>query len=262
MGIGPYRLFETITRFANVLSELDDAGIRIEVGDDFQRYRHYRAQCVDRKPVYPMFDVESSYIDHTNGFWVCGFEPGGEVIHTQAVRLLNLQSGTLDQHLKTHRHKYIAPDSTPDPDRTVFVGPRALGVVTGEVGYHGDFWVRSKGLGGPRSQGATAILSRMLLEIVELAWQPSYVFAFVPKRLAVKGTHLRYGYVHCEPGRWIGPDEQITDEDHLIWMDAGDLSAMCAEAPPTMRAQTLPRPKDAEPARREGLSVVEPAVRA
>lgn len=237
MKIGPSRLFETVTRFSGLLGDLEQVGIRVEVGDDFQRYRHYRAQCQSRAPIYPMFDIEKSYIDHTNGFWVCAFEPGGDLIHTQALRLLNLQDISLDAHLKLHRHKYITPDSTPDPDKTAFVGPRALQEITGQVGYQGDFWLRSEGLVGPRSFGATALLSRVLLELAGLAWGPSFIFALVPKKLAAKGAHLRYGYVHCEPGQWIGPDQQVTDEDHLIWMNSDDLAALCVAAPPRLSAR-------------------------
>lgn len=237
MKLEPSRLFETITRFMGLLSDLEEVGIRVEVGDDFRKYRHHRAQCQSRAPIYPMFDIENSYIDRTNGFWVCAFEPGGELIHTQAIRLLSLQDISLDEHFKLHRQKYITPDSTPDPDKTTFVGPRALQEITGQVGYQGDFWLRSEGLAGPRSFGATALLSRVLLELASLAWSPSFIFALVPKKLAAKGAHLRYGYTHCEPGQWIGPDQQITEEDHLIWMSSDDLAALCVAAPPRLSSR-------------------------
>jgi len=77
----------------------------------------------------------------------------------------------------------------------------ALKTITGKVCYQCDFWLRASGLGGPRSQGATALLSGILLQIMISSWKLSFVFAFVPQRLAAKGAHLRYGYSHCEPGR-------------------------------------------------------------
>ncbi|WP_442970487.1 hypothetical protein [Roseovarius sp. D22-M7] len=219
----------------------------MEIGDDFARYRTYRNQQHDRGPIYPMFDVASSYVDHTNGFWVCAFDPHGELIHTQAVRLLDLAGTTLGTHLADHRHKYITPDSTPDPDQTFYSGPDALHAITGRVCYQGDFWLRGRGLGGPRSQGATALLSRLLLEIMVAAWQPAFVFALVPKNLAAKGAHLRYGYCHCEPGRWLGPDRQVTEEDYLIWMGTNDMANLVAGAPQGLQvangvAAVLPGP--------------------
>ncbi|AEI94964.1 hypothetical protein RLO149_c030080 [Roseobacter litoralis Och 149] len=223
---------------SNTLIDLEQAGIRVEIGDDFAKYRAYRSQQADRSPLYPMFDVTRSYVDHTNGFWVCGFNAGGELVHTQAVRLLDLSGISLSTHLDKHRHKYITPDSTPDPDLTFYSGPEALHTITGQVCYQGDFWLRARGLGGPRSQGTTSLLSRVLLEVMIAAWNPSFVFALVPKQLAAKGAHLRYGYNHCDPGRWLGPDQQVTEEDYLIWMGASDMANMVRRAPQNLQRAT------------------------
>lgn len=219
----PRKLFELASHLSGTVQDLENAGIHIEIGDDFSKYRALRNRLPDRGPIYPMFDVASSYIDHTNGFWICGFNTSYELIHTQAVRLLDLSEVSLGSHLDNHRHKYITPDSTPDPDQTFYSGPNALQSITGKVCYQGEFWLRAQGLGGPRSQGATEKLSRILLEIAVAAWNPNYFFALVPQRLAAKGAHLRYCYNHCEPGRWIGPDKQVTEEDYLIWMEAKEL---------------------------------------
>lgn len=231
MGISPSRLFELSTRLSGMLDDLRGLGICLEIGDDFVAYRSHRVKQTGRGPIYPMFDVAQSYVDQSNGFWVCGFDPSGELIHTQAVRLLDLTEVSLAQHLDTHRHKYITPDSTPDPDLTFYSGPEVLRTITGKVCYHGEFWLPARGLGGPRSQGVTSLLSRVLFEIMVGAWAPSYVFAFVPRQLAEKGAHLRYGYSHCEPGVWLGPDQQVTEEDYLIWMGADDLTHALARAP-------------------------------
>ncbi|MEP2094259.1 MAG: hypothetical protein ABJI95_12715 [Paracoccaceae bacterium] len=198
------------------------------MGDDFSLYRSYRNSCTDRGDLCPVFDAGSSFIDETNGFWICGFNEANELVHTQAARLLDLSGISLGKHLDMHRHKYIVPDTTPDPDLTFFQGPEALKSVTGSVGYHGDFWLPSRGLGGPRSQGATSSLSRLLFEILHQAWNPDFVFAFVPKQLAAKGAHLRYGYSHCEPGKWIGPDQLVTNEEYLVSMNASDIKNMTA----------------------------------
>lgn len=213
-----------ITNVSVIIKELEEAGMRVEVGDDFARYRNLRNTCPGREDAFPIFDTASSFIDETNGFWICGFDPAGELIHTQAVRVLDMSGITLGKHLDIHRHKYIVPDTTPDPDMTFFRGPEALDRVTGTVAYRGDFWLASRGLGGPRSHGATSLLARLLSELLQSTWNPDYVFAFVPKQLAIKGAHLRYGYTHCEPGHWVGPDQQITNEEYLIWMSASDIS--------------------------------------
>ena len=216
-------LFDMVLNVSSIIGQVEQAGIRLEIGDDFSEYRYLRNSQSDRSPLYPMFDVSCSYVDRSNAFWVCGFNDKDELVHTQAIRLLDLSKISLGQHLNTHRHKYITPNTTPDPDRTFYENPQALKTISGRVGYHGDFWLKASGLGGPRSQGLTTLLSRVVFELALRAWVPNYVFALVPKALALKGAHLRYGYVHCEPGCWYGPDNQVTDEDWLIWMDSKDI---------------------------------------
>lgn len=247
MGLSPSGLFGLTKHLSCSLETLKDAGIHLEIGDDFSKYRSYRNQQADRSPIYPMFDVASSYIDQSNGFWVCGFSSSGELVHTQAVRLLDLSGVSLATHLSTHRHKYITPDTTPDPDLTFYAGPEALNTITGRVCYQGDFWLRASGLGGPRGQGATSVLSDILLKTMIATWNPSFVFALVPKQLAAKGAHLRYGYTHCEPGSWLGPDQQITEEDYLIWMEAKDLANLLVRAPQNLQraANVSPVPSSA-----------------
>jgi hypothetical protein len=237
MGIPAKRIIELTRNLSTITQHLDELGIRVEIGDDFAEYRAQRVQQADRGQIYPMFDVASSYIDQKNGFWVCGYDSSGDLVHTQAVLRLDMSGMTLGSHLRTHRHKYITPDSTPDPDQTFYEGPDALDAISGDVCYHGEFWLRARGLGGPRSQGATSLLSRVLIEVMIAAWKPHYVFALVPRSLAEKGAHLRYGYTHCEPGRWLGPDQQVTEEDYLIWMNADDMASAIAREP-----QGLKRP--------------------
>ena len=214
-------LVSMVMNVSGIIRELEIAGMRVVIGDDFSEYRVYRSTQNDRTPIYPMFDVASSYIDESNGFWIC---------------LLDLSGVSLGHHLNVHRHKYITPDTTPDPDLTFYSGPEALRSITGKACYHGEFWLPARGLGGPRSQGATPLLSRILYEIVVAKWDPDYVFAFVPKQLAAKGAHLRYGYSHCEPGKWTGPDQQVTEEDYLIWMSASDMSNAVAGETPSLQA--------------------------
>jgi hypothetical protein len=236
-----YQLASVVSR---VVSELNVEGVRIEVGDNFAEYRRLRNSQPERSALYPMFDVSCSFIDASNGFWIAGFNAQNEVVHTQAVRLLDLTGSNLGEHMSAHRHKYITPETTPDPDETFFSGPQALERITGKVCYHGDFWIKAKELGGPRGRGLTPLLSRIAFEVAFGTWEPDFFFGLMPRQFAMKGLHYRYGYFHCEPGRWHGPDKQVTDEECLSWMSASDVANVLSSEPEFLRAPA----SDAEPA--------------
>jgi len=215
-------LYSMIVNVGNITKELEAAGMRLEIGGDFVAYRRLRNTQADRSALYPMFDAACSYVDASNAFWVCGYNQSGELVHTQAIRRLDLEGVLLRKHIDDHRHKYITPNSTPDPDRTTFTQPPALDHITGCVCYHGEFWLKG-GEGGHRNQGFTALLSRVVFELALQIWSPDYVFGFVPMPLAFKGIPVRYGYTHCEPGVWYGPENEVTSEEALVWMNKSDI---------------------------------------
>lgn len=224
------QLFNTISNVSNLISELKTSGISLEIGDDFSVFRRVRNKQSDRSGVFPMFDVASSYVDASNAFWICGFGENNEVVHTQAIRLLDLQSQTLTEHLREHRHKYITPGSTPDPDNTHFSHLPVLDRISGQVGYHGEFWIKG-GTIGRRNTGLTSVLSRIAFEVSMNLWSPDYIFGFVPTPLATRGVAVRYGYTHCEFGVWYGPEQEVTSEEMLVWMSREDLTTHLSKAP-------------------------------
>ena len=233
-------LYMMIMNVSNIVKELDVAGMRVEIGDDFPAFRRLRNKQTERSPVYPMFDASSSFVDASNGFWVCGFDHDGELVHTQAVRMLNLGENSLGQHLKVHRHKYITPNSTSDVDRTYYSPLPVLDRISGRVCYHGEFWLRG-GNSGLRGQGYTALLSRIVFELTLKLWSPDYIFGLVALPLAAKGAPVRYGYSQCEIGAWHGPDNEITSEEALVWMSRQDMQQFLESAPGSLSEErTLP----------------------
>ena len=231
-------LYTMIMNISNIVNELEAAGMTLEIGDDFPAYRRMRNTQKERGQLFPMFDVMSSFVDASNGFWVCGFDDAGELVHTQAVRQMDLGQTTLSQHLRDHRHKYITPNSTPDVDRTFYSDLPILNQISGSVCYHGEFWLRG-GKEGLRNQGFTALLSRIVFELTLKLWSPDYVFGLVPMPLALKGIPVRYGYSHCESGAWIGPDNELTSEETLVWMSRNDIHQFLESAPRSLSEERI-----------------------
>ncbi len=225
-----HNLFTMITNVSRLVKDLENEGIFVEIGSDFAAFRRLRNKQSERSKLYPMFDVSNSFVDGSNAFWVCGFDADGELIHTQAIRLLELNDQSLTDHLRIHRHKYITPGSTPDPDRTFFSHLPSLDKMSGRVGYHGEFWIKG-GTVGRRSQGLTSVLSRLAFEFSMKLWSPDFMFGLVPTQLATRGVAVRYGYVHAEFGAWLGPEQEVTSEEMLVWMSNEDLQTLLEATP-------------------------------
>lgn len=223
-------ILSVISNVSHLIAELAQAGITVEIGNDFLEFRRLRNAQADRHHMFPMFDIERSYVEASNAFWVCGFNNDGELVHTQAIRLLSVEEESLADHLRHHRHKYITPGSTPDADRTFFTDLPTLRAMRGQIAYHGEFWIKS-GVVGRRNQGLTSVLSRIAFELTMALWSPDFIFGLVPTSLANRGVTVRYGYPHSELGEWIGPSGEVTAEETLVWMNRQDLQ-FCIDSKP------------------------------
>ncbi len=233
-------LFATNRRVSGILKDLDLAGLRVEVGTDFVAYRNLRDAQNDRSPIYPIFDVSASFIDGSNAFWICAFNDQGELVHTQAIRMLDLSDTTLQEHLANHRHKYLTPGMVTNPDETSFAPLLTLNNIKGRVCYHGEFWLKP-GDNGLRGQGFTALMSRLVFEIATQIWSPDFLFGFVPMQLAMKGIPFRYGYTRCEVGSWLRNGRKVDAEEALVWMGRSDLEEHLRTAPQKLWDNSKPQ---------------------
>lgn len=247
-------LISMLSNVSKLKSELEREGIFLEFGNDFETFRRLRNSQEERSKIFPMFDVACSYVGASNAFWICAFNKDDELIHTQAVRLLDLEGETLKEHLRVHRLKYISPGSTSDVDRTFFSDIPVTEEITGQVAYHGEFWVKG-GVINRRNQGLTSVLSRVAFEIAMNLWSPDFMFGLVPLSLANRGVTVRYGYRHCETGTWEGPLPSDRVKEVLVWMGNADLKHYLRTTPQSHDDDILPEPTRLERA----LSLIEKA---
>ena len=227
-------LFTTIVSASKILRELEHAGLRVNVSTDFVAYKKLRDRQTNRMPLYPVFDVSSSFIDASNAFWVGAYNDKDELVHTQVIRMLDLHGSTLHEHLGQHHHNFLSPGMVSDPDEISFTPLKSLKTITGRVCYHGEFWLKD-GEGSLRGQGYTALMSRLLFELSLNSWTPDYLFGFVPLSLAMKGIPFRYGYTRCEVGVLESCYTEIAAEEALVWMSRADLNDYLQSAPKALR---------------------------
>ena len=83
---------------SSTASVLEQHGIGISLGTDFDEYR---SQFIAERPEHEIgapFDPELHNLNKTNAFWMIGRNRQGEIMHTQAIRLLDLGCGTLGDY--------------------------------------------------------------------------------------------------------------------------------------------------------------------
>ncbi|WP_420346207.1 hypothetical protein [Pelagibius sp.] len=224
-------LYESIRYISDIIHVSQARGLTLEVSTDFEEFRRVRSAQPERSTLYPMYDVASSYIDATNGFWIKGLDENGELVHTQAMRLLDLSGISLADHFRLHRHKYMTPGDTDDPSQFVYSPTPGSQRITGRVCYHGELWLKDGGGKGFRGTGLTTILPRMALALSLMQWSPDYVFGFMYPLAACKGLAAREGYMHMEPGFWHTPGSSESFAEWIVWMAKEDIEHLMRFAP-------------------------------
>jgi len=79
---------------------LHEAGITLTVGYDFAEYKTI---LQDARPDHLLglpFDPETHDLNETNAFWIVGRNAKGDVMHTQAMRMLDLKGAKLAEYLR------------------------------------------------------------------------------------------------------------------------------------------------------------------
>lgn len=219
------KLYSDIEYVSAIIREAASFGMTLEVSSDFEHLQKVISSNDDKTPLYPMFDPAASFVSAANGFWVKGTNATGEVVHTQGLRMLDLDDSTLAEHLRAHRFKYVVQGDMTVPDDDLFAVSPAATRITGKVVYHGQIWLKG-GENGYRGQGISALLPRFALAMALLHWSPDYIFGYVDPKLACRGVLAQYGYYHLEPERWLTPDGTQSREQWLAWVARDDVAHM------------------------------------
>ncbi|MER9371965.1 hypothetical protein [Mesorhizobium sp. M0491] len=202
-------------------------GLYLTMGDDFDEYIMITDRLPGKSPTYPHFRPGCSDLSPANAFWVIGRDRADRIAHVQAMRLYNLRTKSLHDHLETLGDYYAAPDLLAGPGSScTCYAPSARGI-TGLVAYRGDLWLREdfRGIGLP------PFLSRIAFGLAWTKWSPDFVYALVAAWNIEKGVADRNGYLHKEYGAVARlPSRGINDDDWLVWLTRDDLVKMLSSA--------------------------------
>ncbi len=112
------QLYSTIEYITSIVRIAASKGVHLEIGTDFTAFRDIPKTQPQRKPVAPLFDPDHSSVSSANGFWVKGVNDRGEIVHTQAVRLIDLSGISLAEHLAQYLRDYRPHGDAVDPEKS------------------------------------------------------------------------------------------------------------------------------------------------
>lgn len=226
-------------RFVSTIVELVAArGVVLEVGSDFSAFEKALKAQPERNVLAPKFDPQTNDLGEGSAFWILGRDPYGEVVHTQAVQVIDLEGSTLASYLEKRFCDFVPAGHRIDAGKSRYCPAPGSRAIAGRVCYHGELWLKG-GPAGYRGAGMTAVLARLAMVLSLMRWSPDYVFGFMFPLAACRGLAAREGYMHTEPGSiyWAVPQQAETLEEWAVWMSREDIRHIMQIPPDNLFAQ-------------------------
>lgn len=200
------------------------SGLHITMGDDFEEYVRITDRLPGKSPTYPHFRPDCSDLLPGKAFWIIGRDREDRVAHVQAMRLYDLSTTSLDEHLGTLRDCFADPGLKAGPGSSCSCYAPSARSITGLVAYRGDLWLREDF----RGRGLLSFLGRIAFGMAWNQWSPDFIYALVGSWNIEKGIADRNGYLHKEPHASVLrlPARGICDDDWLVWLTREDLLKM------------------------------------
>lgn len=203
---------------------LSKFGVQLTTGHDFEVYRALLASGRPDHTLGAPFDPKLHDLNEHNAMWVIGHDADGNVMHTQALRMLDLEGNTLGAYMRKRFRDFPPSGLDLDMERSRFRAGPGVKHMSGRVCYHGEVWMGGKP-GQFRGTGVSGILGRYAFLSALQKWSPDYMFGFMPKPVANKGFVERQGYMHSEPFalRWYIKNDPKPLEGFLAYMTRDDM---------------------------------------
>lgn len=216
-------VFDGARMLTDTVATLQSNQIFVTVGDDFDEYARIVNAGRPEQPLGPPFDPEKTFLPTARGIWVVGHNSQGQLVHTQAMRLLDLCDQTLARYLTARFAEFPPGGVGIDMEGSWFrPGPGAKRI-TGRACYHGEMWLKDDA--AYRGRGLIDHLARFAFLTALLHWQPDFVFGFMVRTIARRGLAEREGYMHSDPyclsWKIEGRNEPL--DCNMVWMEIDDI---------------------------------------
>lgn len=209
---------------ANSTELFQHYGVSMEVGYDFDAYRDIVAYARPEQPLGDPFNPDTHEMTPENALWMLGRNAEGEIVHTQALRMLDMSGQTIAEYFGSKFREFPPPMPGLDHKRSRFrAGPYAKRN-RGRVCYNGEFWIKP-GAASLRGQGLSTVLGRYAFFQAMQHWDPDHMVGFMAKQVACKGFPQRLGWMNTQPGavRWFLEGKDVPMEGFMTFMGRDDL---------------------------------------
>lgn len=223
---------ESGAEFTAEITRLAQArGMDLAIGSNFHTYAKIIANNRPEQPLSAPFDVTKQPISAQNGFWITGWDAGGRLVHTQAMRRYRLRTN-LAEHLQADFRAFPPAGVDLDLAASHYVPGPGARLIRGTVCYHGEAWLKP-GASSFRGSGIAGVLARLAMAHAALRWSPDFLFGFMPEHHAYRGLIEREGYMHSDPGAmfWHLRHQPEILRGHMVWMGRADISHMLGIPP-------------------------------
>jgi len=227
-------------------SQLSEAGIRINLKRDFDRYMDInRANRDTWFPAMPLFDPEASRLESRAFFLEAREVEGDRTIGTVAARCYTLIDSTLKEEIESLRLFHRDPSHSAAADESCNCEAPGAARLSGRICYSGGGWVHPEF----RGQGLTLILPRISRVLAHRLWKTDYTVSLVEPVLAEKGVVCSYGYRNIEPGvAYCNLHGEALLELYLVWMDRAEMLLDIGRSM-LLNLAGLPEPQKLSPSR-------------
>ena len=199
-------------------------GLTLRVGFDFGQYKTLLKEARPDHKIGVPFDPDIHDFSDGNAFWIIATDTRGAIVHTQALRLLDLSGISLADHLQSQFTAFPPPSIPLDLDKSNYRSGPGAQRMTGRIAYHGEFWIGGSA-GQFRGSGVSTLLSRYGFWMASQHWDPDHIFAFIVNAVAHKGLAARTGWMHTDPAalQWYPRNGQPVIETVMAYLHREDI---------------------------------------
>lgn len=216
---------QSTDRFVANSSELfEHYGVKMEIGYDFDAYREILKFARPDQMLGAPFDPDIHELTAANALWMIGRNAEGEIIHTQALRMLDMAGMTIAEYFTRRFREFPPPVPGINLKRSRFRAGPCAKRSRGRVCYNGEFWIKP-GEATFRGQGLSCVLGRFAFFQAMQHWDPDHMVGFMAHQVACKGFPQRLGWMNTQPGalRWFLEGKDTPIEGFMTFMDREEL---------------------------------------